>query len=116
MERQGELPIESTGAAGVVYVDDPVSIEGRDPATFRAGARHGHRWCHMWSDDLNALHVMAAKIGMRREWFQNREGFPHYDLVPTRRALAVKFGAVERPLRDYLRERRDRRTTNSTPA
>jgi hypothetical protein len=43
---------------------------------------------------------------MKREWFQNKPCFPHYDLVPTRRAVAIRYGAVERELRDYLRERK----------
>jgi len=71
----------------------------------RAGAKHNQQWCHMWSDDLEALHEMAAKIGMKREWFQNRAGFPHYDLVPTRRAKALEFGAVERSVADWMREK-----------
>lgn len=54
--------------------------------------------CHMFTDslDLTELHNIAAKAGMRREWFQQRQGdTPHYDLVAGRRALAVTFGAVE---------------------
>jgi hypothetical protein len=53
--------------------------------------------CHMFTDeiDLTALHAMAARIGMRREWFQDKRSAPHYDLVPERRAAAVAAGAVE---------------------
>lgn len=48
-------------------------------------------WCHMASDkSLTELHEMAKKIGMRREWFQG----DHYDLVASRRSLAIKYGAV----------------------
>lgn len=94
---------------GIVYVDQPFRCESRDPQAARAGRRHGHRWCHMWSEDLDALHDMAARIGMKRAWFQDKPGFPHYDLVPTRRAAAVALGAVEKPLMDWLRERQVRR-------
>lgn len=69
-----------------------------DAATRRAGAKHGHRWCHLFTDseDLSELHKLAARIGMRRSWFQDTPGkLPHYDLVPTRRAAAVALGAVE---------------------
>lgn len=53
--------------------------------------------CHMFTDtvDLDELHAMAVKIGMRLDWFQDREGFPHYDLTASRRALAVERGAIE---------------------
>lgn len=40
--------------------------------------------CHMIADSFDELHVMAAAIGMRREWFQPRS-FPHYDVSLTRR-------------------------------
>jgi len=59
----------------------------------RTGAKHGHRWCHLFADeaDCEELHAMASRIGMRREWFQG----DHYDLVPPRRSAAVRLGAVE---------------------
>ncbi len=62
------------------------------------GARRNFRWprsCHMYADTLEELHAMAAAIGMRREWFQDREDLPHYDLVPARRVRAVELGAIE---------------------
>jgi hypothetical protein len=53
-------------------------------------------WCHMMtdSDDLSELHAMAAAIGLKREWFQDKPRFPHYDLRPASRALALARGAV----------------------
>jgi DNA polymerase III epsilon subunit-like protein len=42
-------------------------------------------------EDSDELHDMARAVGMRREWFQRN----HYDLVPPKRALAVRMGAVE---------------------
>lgn len=55
----------------------------------------------------DALHVMAQKIGMKRAWFQAQHAdFLHYDLVPPRRAAALKLGAVEIPLQAYLRGER----------
>jgi len=92
----------------VVYVDAVFVAVSKDPQAKRVGGRTGHRWCHMWSEDVNALHELAQKIGMRREWFQDRRGFPHYDLVPSRRAAAIALGAVEKPLMDYLREKREK--------
>jgi hypothetical protein len=62
------------------------------------GGSKTFRWkksCHMFADTPEELHALAAKIGMRREWFQNDERLPHYDLTESRRALAVRHGAVE---------------------
>lgn len=89
-----------------IYVDQPFHFPARGAQAFRVGSRHNHKWCHMWSENVEALHRMAKAIGMRREWFQNKPGFPHYDLVPSRRAHALRLGAVERDLMDYLREKR----------
>ena len=50
--------------------------------------------CHMVADTLDELHEMADKIGMRREWFQNKR-LPHYDVCKSRRKLAIERGAVE---------------------
>lgn len=49
--------------------------------------------CHMIADTLDELHDMAGRIGMRREWFQDRR-VPHYDVSLERRALAITCGAV----------------------
>jgi uncharacterized protein DUF4031 len=55
------------------------------------GAKNKHTWCHMFADeaDCSELHAMAAKIGLRRSWFQG----DHYDLTPGRRAAALAAGA-----------------------
>lgn len=46
---------------------------------------------------------MARKVGMKPEWFQDKPGFPHYDLVPPRRAAALAAGAKEMTLTAWLR-------------
>ena len=53
-------------------------------------------WCHMATDDedLAKLHELAYKIDLKRSWFQDKPGFPHYDLRPKKRERAVKLGAV----------------------
>ena len=49
-------------------------------------------WCHMASDrDFDELHAFAARLGLRRGWFQR----DHYDLPPHGRAAAVALGATE---------------------
>lgn len=52
-------------------------------------------WCHMATDgDIEELHVMAVRIGLKREWFQPHRLVPHYDLTPNKRALALAEGAI----------------------
>lgn len=84
-----------------IYVDalfdwSGISYSGPDAAeAARVGARNGHQWCHLFSDEQDpafpALHAFAAKLGLRRAWFQG----DHYDLTPSRRAAAVRAGAKE---------------------
>lgn len=55
------------------------------------------RWrngAHMLGSDIDELHALAAQIGLRRSWFQDKR-LPHYDLTVSKRALAVAAGAVE---------------------
>ena len=85
----------------MVYVDPLFTCQSREPQARRVGARHGHRWLHMWADKPEELHSMARKLGLRREWFQNHPHLPHYDLVPTKRAAALALGATEMDARAW---------------
>lgn len=58
--------------------------------------------CHMVADTLDELHAMAARLGLRREWFQGDASTPHYDLSLERRAQALEFGAVEVDRRELV--------------
>lgn len=54
--------------------------------------------CHMIADTAAELHAMAATIGVARKWCQKEalgQGWIHYDICLSKRALAVKAGAVE---------------------
>jgi len=55
---------------------------------------------------LEELHAFAAKLGMKRQWFQNKR-WPHYDLVASRRARAVQLGAVEIDVTAWMRLQKD---------
>lgn len=89
-----------------VYVDPLFTAVSRDPQAKRVGARHDHQWCHLWADTDVELEAMARTVGMRPEWRQvSRSGFVHYDLVPTRRAAAIRAGAVEMSLSAWLHGR-----------
>lgn len=57
--------------------------------------------CHMLADKVEDLHAMAERIGVARRWFQN-DRYPHYDICKAKRALAVKFGAVEIGRREFV--------------
>lgn len=76
-----------------VYVDQ---LRSYDNVQGEA-ARYGRRWCHLTADSLEELHAMADRIGLKRAWFQpaHRLHQCHYDLVPAKRAAAVRAGAVE---------------------
>ncbi len=50
--------------------------------------------CHLVADSDDELHAFAARVGMKRAWFQPKST-PHYDLTASRRAKAVALGAVE---------------------
>ena len=70
----------------------------------------GTLWCHVWPaepnpESLKDLHEVALAIGLKRCWFQNRPGFPHYDLVASKRLLAIERGAVEKSLPEWIEER-----------
>ncbi len=54
-----------------------------------------HQTCHLVADSLNELHLMAARLGLRKRWFQNQASLPHYDLTSNKRALAIRLGARE---------------------
>ena len=67
-----------------VYVDQPTPQQGRY-----------NNYCHMMTDgDLWEFHDFAEKLEIRR-YFQNKPRFPHYDISPRKRNLAVALGAVE---------------------
>lgn len=82
-----------------------------DPLVEYGGSRT-FRWktsCHMFSNSELELHIMAKKIGCQRWWFQDHERLPHYDLVASKRELAIKYGAKEVSLEfmvSFMRKRK----------
>lgn len=80
-----------------VYVDWPAEYS-REPVGYVGRARTAKRWGHMIADTEEELHVMASRIGLKRDWFQGN----HYDLVPTRRAMAIRFGAIPLKRRAFV--------------
>src|ERR1700692_1404659 len=69
------------------------------------------RCSHLVADTDDELHAFAARMGMRREWFQHKEGRPHqahYDVPERARPTALGRGAVEGPWRTAARMMRKR--------
>jgi hypothetical protein len=53
------------------------------------------KWCHLIADTHEELMDMAGKLKLKPEWIQKpgtRE--EHFDLIPTKRTLAIKYGAL----------------------
>lgn len=75
-----------------VYVDD-VFI----PAAVPNGARTvTSRWCHLTADTTEELDALATSIGLRTAWRQSTGTVTeHYDVTASRRAAAVRAGAIE---------------------
>lgn len=62
----------------------------------------GKRWCHLLADSLEELHSFAAKLGLRRDWFQDKASYPHYDLTEALHAVALRQGAVAADRRQII--------------
>jgi hypothetical protein len=57
--------------------------------------------CHLAADTEPELHAFAARLGLKRAWFQESRGRPHYDLTARRREAAVRLGAAEMTDREF---------------
>jgi hypothetical protein len=102
-----------------VYVDD-TGI----PASVRNGSRvHTSTWCHLTADTQEELHAFAARLGLKRSYFQpgkpiggKPSPFWHYDLTARKRAQAVTLGAVQVGYRDMPSLMRAREGGPAAPA
>jgi hypothetical protein len=76
-----------------VYVDPVTNHVGLDKPVTR---RYGTRWTHMIADSRAELDAMAVAIGLQTKYIQDYGKWSeHYDLTPSKRALAVSLGAIE---------------------
>ena len=104
-----------------VYIDN-----ARIPAT--VGRIRG-RWSHLTADTQDELHAFAARLGLKRSWFQIgcKSGLDtaetcvhwHYDVVDRVRARALELGAQPIDLRGFgalIAARRATPATASAPA
>ncbi|HET7111693.1 MAG TPA: DUF4031 domain-containing protein [Gemmatimonadales bacterium] len=85
-----------------VYVDDMKAAFGR------------MKMCHMVADSNAELLAMVDRIGVARKWIQaegtSRE---HFDIALSKRAEAVKAGAVEITMRQLAMRTRNREGPNA---
>lgn len=53
--------------------------------------------CHCWADSRDELFAMMVRIGVNVKWFQQppKASWEHFDISKSKRALAVKHGAIE---------------------
>ena len=74
-----------------VYVDNAFI-----QASVKNGARtHTSRWCHLMADSREELIEFALSIGLRRGWLQDKASGVHFDVLESKRRLAVSKGAIE---------------------
>jgi hypothetical protein len=52
-------------------------------------------WAHLIADTHVELVAMATKLRLKSEWIQ-KPGTPdeHFDLIPSKRIMAIKYGAI----------------------
>lgn len=104
-----------------VYVDDMLMA-----ADVPNGARTVRGiWSHLIADTPDELHEFAARLGLRRSWFQEPKGFGslplnpaslkaqqwHYDVTKAKREQAIRMGAVpvtRQRMSQIIRERHAR--------
>lgn len=63
---------------------------------------------HLQADTQDELHAFAARLGLKRAWFQagSRPASAHYDLTAGKRAQAIALGAVSETWREAGLRRR----------
>ncbi len=82
-----------------VYVDEPI-FEWR-----------GRSWAHLMADSTPELHAFAARLGLKREWFQpgRRAERDHYDVTESKRKQALALGAIAETMEEGSARRKARR-------
>jgi hypothetical protein len=95
----------------MIYVDSISFYPGKMISP--VARKHGHKWSHLFGDDVEELHRFAKGLGLRRSYFQDKPGFPHYDLTPVKRNMAILKGAEIKELVTFLREKRNGKNNNT---
>lgn len=82
-----------------VYIDELVPRPDAKHSIFRPGS------CHLTADTDEELHAFAARIGLKRDWYQPHQLANHYDLTRGTRAAAEAAGAVFMSAREQAERR-----------
>ena len=53
------------------------------------------RWTHLMADTVEELDAFAFRLGLIRQWRQDKSSGVHYDVTESKHRLAVRLGAVE---------------------
>lgn len=78
-----------------------------DPAVWSFGRMV---MCHMTADTTEELLAMADRIGVKRKWIQYPGTWKqHFDICRSKRALALRYGAIDLTTREAADRIRDRR-------
>ena len=97
-----------------VYVDD-MNL----PATVQNGPRVSHtsEWSHLFADTEEELHAFAARLGLKRSYFQQGkpDWFPHDDVTKGKRYQALRLGAAPVSARDAAVIARERDARQAEP-
>jgi hypothetical protein len=92
-----------------VYVDDLKVWSHAKHRCFKQGS------AHLTADTLDELHAFAARLGLKRAWFQDHIVAPHYDLSPAKHAASLTLGATHMSAIAQARMRRQRRVEARLP-
>ena len=71
------------------------------------------RACHLIADTVEELHEFAAQLGLHRSWFQDHN-IPHYDLTTGMRQKAIRLGAVNVSVKDFMKLTRKQQPRNAS--
>lgn len=86
-----------------VYVD-AIQIEAT------VGRIHAH-WSHLTADTSAELRAFAARLGLRPQWIQYPGTWKeHFDVIESKRQLALKYGALPLTIRAAGERLKARRT------
>lgn len=68
---------------------------------------------HMIADTTEELLAMVDAIGVARKWIQYPGTYrEHFDVCESKRALAIKHGAIESTTLELARIRRNKKSSN----
>ncbi len=83
----------------MIHVDKIVDYTGMTKLKYKL-------WCHMWTDGpIEELHEFAKSLGLLQRWFQDKAHFPHYDITPGKRKLALLKGAQISSYMEYYKRK-----------